>query len=199
MIREKRLISAQSGCGFVLKRGDLLKVTDPEGEQVADLFCFDLADPRDALSSGRSIDYNDTLRFTSGNKLYSFSGNVMLEITEDTCGTHDFLVTPCSRQMFEMLEPGCGYHPSCQENLAKAFAPFGIEEHRLGTTFNTFMNVPVGEGGRVGVRPPLSKPGDFIVFRAERDLIVALTACADEGTNHGRCKPIEFEIQRRET
>lgn len=195
---EKISIPAQSGRGFELRKGDLLKVIDPEGEQVADLFCFDRADPRDALSSGRSIDYNDSVRFSAGHKLFSFSGKVMLEILADTCGTHDFLVTPCSPQMFEMLEPGCGYHPSCQENLAKAFNAFGIEEYRLGTTFNAFMNVPVGEGGRISVRPPLSRAGDFILFRAERDLIVALTACADEGTNHGRCKPIEFEIHRNE-
>lgn len=193
---EKGRIAPQCGQGFELFKGDLLKVIDPEGEQVADLFCFDRAEPHDALSSGRSIDYNDTVRFSSGHKLYSFSGKVMLEILADSCGTHDFLVTPCSQQMFEMLDPGVGYHPSCQENLARAFSSFGIEESRLGTTFNTFMNVPVGEAGRISVRPPLSKPGDFVLFRAERDLFVALTACADEGTNHGRCKPIEFEIHR---
>lgn len=193
---EKGTIPAQSGRGLELRRGDRLKVIDPEGEQVADLFCFDRLDPRDALSSGRSIDYNDTVRFTAGHRLYSFSGKVMLEILEDSCGTHDFLVTPCSQQMFEMISPGCGYHPSCQENLAKAFAPFGIEEHRLGTTFNTFMNVPVGEQGRIGVIPPRSKAGDYVLFRADCDLYVGLTACADEGTNNGRCKPIQFEIHR---
>lgn len=197
MTIEKFQIPAQSGRGFELKKGDLLKVIDLEGEQVADLFCFDRANPRDSLSSGRSIDYNDTIRFTAGHRLFSFSGNVMLEIVADTCGVHDFLVTPCSQQMFEMLEPGCGYHPSCQENLRRSFGPFGIDEFCLGTTFNIFMNVPVGEAGRIAVRPPLSKAGDYIVFRAERDLIMALTACSDEGTNHGRCKPIELEIHRQ--
>ena len=196
MKTERGVIPAQSGVAFELGRGDLLKVIDPEGEQVADLFCFDRHDPRDSLSSGRSIDYNETIRFTRGHKLYSFQGKVMLEIVEDSCGTHDFLVTPCSLQMFKMLDPQCESHPSCQTNLARAFADFGLEEHHLGTTFNIFMNVPASQGGRIRVEAPLSRPGDSVVFRAQRDLILGLTACADEGTNRGRCKPILYEIHR---
>lgn len=190
----KTKISPQTGLGFEMKRGQLLKVTDPLGEQVSDLYCFSKENPTDALSSGRSIDTCDTVYFTRGHILYSQSGKAMLEILEDTCGRHDFLVTPCSQQMFEMISGKPDYHPSCLENLEKAFRKFPVSPHQIGTSFNIFMNVPIGPNGKISVQPPTSKPGDYVIFEAKMDLIVALTACSDEGTNNGSCKPIEFEI-----
>lgn len=194
-----KTLPQQSGTAFQLQRGDLLKVTDPEGKQVSDLFCVAKDNVEDALSSGRSIDYNETVYFSTGHKLYAQSGRVMFTLLKDDCGRHDFLVTPCSLQMFQMLSGKKDYHPSCQENLIKAFRDnfpeYKISESAITTTFNIFMNVPVSASGKIQVLAPLSRPGDSIVLRAEMDLIVALTACSDEGTNAGRCKSIEFKIE----
>lgn len=189
-----RAIEPQSGVAFRLAKGQHLKVIDVQGEQVSDLFCFAEGDPTDALSSGRSIDYNETIALTTGHRLYANSGRVMLTIVDDTCGRHDFLVTPCSQQMFDMVSGRKDYHPSCHENLARALERFQLPAWVIGTTFNIFMNVPVEAGGRIRVLAPLSHAGDSITFRAEMDLIVGLTACSDEGTNNGRCKPIAYEI-----
>lgn len=188
-------IAPQQGVGLELRRGATLTVIDTEGGQVADLFCFDRATLTDGLSSGRSIDYNETIALSSGHALYANSGSVLLSILEDTCGRHDFLVTPCSLQMFQMLSASDAYHPSCLENLARAFEPYGIAADRITTTFNIFMNVPVAPDGKIRVLPPTSKAGDLIRFRAETDVVVGLTACSDELSNGGRCKAIEFEIR----
>ena len=192
----RHTIAPQSGTAFELRRHDSLWVYDSLGSQVADLFCFAHDDKRDALSSGRSIDYNETIAFSIGHHLYAQSGRPMLRICEDTCGTHDFLVTPCSLQMFQMMARNDAYHPSCLENLVLALAPYGIAAHQIGTTFNVFMNVPVEPGGRIQVLPPRSAAGAFVRFEAEIDLIVGLTACSDEGSNGGVCKPIEYELGR---
>ncbi len=191
---KRQTIQAQTGIGFQLKKGQLLKVIDPLGEQVSDLFCYSQLEPWDALSSGRTIDTCDTILFTRGHTLYSQSGKAMLEILEDTCGRHDFLVTPCSQQMFEMISGKPDYHPSCFENLKKAFQSFEVNPDQISTSFNIFMNVPIQADGKISVQAPLSKAGDFVIFQAKMDLIVGLTACSDEGTNNGSCKPIEFEI-----
>lgn len=187
-------LAPQTGVAFGVLRGQEIRVMDPEGQQVADLFCVDAQNRADALSSGRSIDYNETVYFTTGHMLFAHSGNPMLEIIADSCGIHDFLVTPCSLQMFRMLDPKCEYHPSCEENLIRAFAPFAISPMVITTTFNIFMNVPIRAQGKITVETPGSKAGDFVRFKAKRDLIIGLTACSDEGSNAGRCKPIEFEI-----
>jgi uncharacterized protein YcgI (DUF1989 family) len=118
----------------------------------------------------------------------------MFTIVRDDVRRHDFLLTPCSQEMFEILYRHRGHHPSCFENLARAFAPFSIGPERISTTFNIFMRVDVSADGSVAVRPPLSKPGDLIELRAEMDLICGLTACSAEGSNNGTFKAIDWEV-----
>lgn len=187
-------IPPQSGDGFVLRRGESLQVTDVKGRQVADCYFLSFDDPREALSSGRSLDYNDTLRLTKGHALYSNRSTVMAEITEDTCGRHDFLMPPCSLRMFQLVAGDEAYHPSCHENLARAIAPFGLGADCISTAFNLFMNVEVSVDGRLSINPPRSKAGDYVVLSARMDLIVGLTACSHEESNAGAFKPIRYEI-----
>lgn len=187
-------IQPRSGAGFTLRKGQTLKITDPEGLQVADFYCFAAGDPREALSAGRSIDYNDTLRLTSGHSLYSNRSAVMAVIGEDTCGRHDLLMPPCSLRMFQLVAGNEAYYPSCHENLAKAFAPFGLGPDRISTTFNVFMNVEIRPDGELSILPPRSKAGDFLVLEARMDLIVGLTACSHAESSAGAFKPIRYEI-----
>ncbi len=187
-------IAPQSGQAFEIRRGEVLRVVDPLGEQVADLFAFKANDSSCALSSGRSIDYASKIYLTTGDVLYANDSQRMFTIIADTVGRHDFLLTPCSQEMFEILYQHKGHHPSCFENLYSAFAPFGIEPAQISTTFNIFMNVSVGVDGLVAVKTPLSKAGGSIELRAEMDLICALTACSAEQSNNGSFKPIDYEI-----
>lgn len=189
-------IAPQSGSAFSLSKGDVLRVTDPYGQQVSDLFAFAQDDPDCALSSGRSIDYAGKVYLTSGDVLYANDSRRMFTIVADTVGRHDFLLTPCSQEMFEILYRCSGHHPSCFENLCIAFAPYGIAPSRISTTFNIFMNVTVAADGVVAVLPPRSKAGDYIELRAEMSLVCALTACSAEQSNNGTFKPIDYRIVR---
>ena len=129
-------LAPQTGTGFLLRAGDLLTVTDPEGGQVSDLFCFAADDHDEKLSSGRTIDYANTIFLTTVDVLYSNRSAPMLTVVEDTCGRHDFLLTPCSQDTFDLLYPEFegAYHPSCLENLTKGLAPFGVRPDDIGTT-----------------------------------------------------------------
>jgi uncharacterized protein YcgI (DUF1989 family) len=188
-------IERQSGASVVLPQGSTLRIIDPFGEQVADLYAVAADDPTHVLSSGRTLDYAEKIWLTEGDLLYSNRSVPMLRITRDLVGRHDFLLAPCSQETFDLLYPEwTGYHPSCYENLCKALTPHGVSPSHIGTTFNTFMNVVVTEEGRLDIRPPLSKPGDFVELRAEIDLIVGLTACSAEMSNNGTLKPMDFEV-----
>jgi uncharacterized protein len=195
-------LEPQTGVGFGLKKGQTLRIIDPEGEQVSDLMAFACvgpgrADASEWLSSGRTIDYNNTIYQTTGHVLYSNRSNPMFTILEDRVGRHDFLLTPCSPETFEMLyEDHEGYHPSCFENLTKNLAPFGVGGDDIPTTFNAFMNVEVSPSGEITIGPPLSKPGDFLDLRAEMDLVVGVTACSAEKSNNHAFKPIDLEVFR---
>lgn len=188
-------IEPRSGVAFALKAGQELTVIDPKGGQVADLLAISSADIREKISSGRTLDYAETIYLTTGHKLYSNRSTVMLEIVADTVGRHDFLLTPCSEATFRLCYDNEPPHQGCHGNLAHALAPYGVAEDEIPVAFNCFMNVPVdGATGRFSVQPPLSKAGDHVRFRAEMDLIIGLTACSAPASNGGSFKPIHFRI-----
>ena len=189
-------LEPQTGMGLRLERGQVLRVIDAEGEQVSDVVAFASEDISERLSSGRSIDYNNTVYLTTGHVLYSNRSNPMFTILEDRVGKHDFLLTPCSPETFEILYEGHeGYHPSCFENLTKSLERFGIADDDIPTTINAFMNVDILPSGELRIGPPLSKPGDFVDLRAEMNLVVGVTACSAEKSNNHSFKPIDLEVR----
>lgn len=188
-------IPPRSGTAFELAKGASLTVIDPEGSQVSDLLAYNAQDVREAISNGRTFDYEETLHLSIGNRLWSNRSNPMLSIVEDTVRRHDFLLTPCSTATFEHFYPEKPVHRGCFGNLAEALEPYGIGPDDIPTAFNVFMNVPVdGESGLIAVKPPVSKAGDRIVLRAEMDLIIGLTACSAYDSNGGSFKPIDYEL-----
>ncbi|GAC1650012.1 MAG: urea carboxylase-associated family protein [Gemmatimonadaceae bacterium] len=192
-VRQFRL-APQTGAALVVERGHLLKLIDPDGEQVADLTAFAREDRAEWLSSGRTIDYANTIYLTTGHRLYSNRSRPMWTVIEDTVGRHDFLLTPCSAETFRIIYQSTDYHPSCFENLARHLAPYGIGPDGIPTTFNVFMNVDVLPSGELRILPPRSRPNDYLLLRAEMDLIVGVTACSAELSNNGRFKPIDVEV-----
>lgn len=188
-------IPPRSGTAFTLDRGRFLVVTDPEGEQVADLLAFRRDDLDEVISSGRTLDYASRIYLTTGDPIYSNRSNVLLRIVADTVGRHDFLLTPCSADTFRIIYGDADPHRGCFGNLAAALAPFGIPPDRIPTAFNVFMNVTVdGQTGALKVEPPLSRAGDRIVFEAMEDLVIGLTACSALQSNNHAFKPIRYEI-----
>jgi uncharacterized protein len=193
VLRELHL-APQTGAGLVIARGQQLEIIDPQGEQVSDLVSFARVEPGEWLSSGRTIDYANTIYLTTGHTLYSNRSRPMWTIVEDTVGRHDFLLTPCSPETFTILYKTTGHHPSCFENLSRGLAPFGIAPDAIPTSFNVFMNVDVLPSGELRILPPRSRPGGRIVLRAEMDMIVGVTACSAELSNNGRFKPIDVRV-----
>ena len=189
------VISPRSGTALTLAAGERLTLVDLQGEQVADLLCYNQHDVGEVLSSGRTLDYAETIFLTTGHPLYSNRSRVMFTIAEDEVGRHDFLLTPCSRDTFRIIYGDTDPHRGCFGNLAAALAPYGIGEDAIPTTFNVFMNVAVdGDTGAIRVLPPLSRAGQKIVLEAKMDLIVGLTACSALQSNNGAFKPIGYRV-----
>ncbi len=191
-----QVIPPRSGASLKLAKGQVLTVIDPEGEQVSDLIAYNAHDTEEYISSGRSIDYASRIFLTTGDILYSNRSNPMLTIVRDEVGRHDFSLTPCSKEMFRIIYKDEQPHHGCQGNLEHAMAPYGVCADRIPIAFNIFMNVDVNSRtGEIKVLPPLSRPGDSASFRAEMDLIVALTACSAGQSNNFRYKPIHYRVE----
>ncbi|MBA3649389.1 MAG: urea carboxylase-associated family protein [Chitinophagales bacterium] len=191
------VIPPRTGTAFILNKGDHLTITDIYGEQVSDFICFGLHDKKEYLSSGRTIDYAETIFLTKGNHFYSNRSNIMFDLVEDTVGRHDFLLTPCSADTFRIIYGHKNPHRGCFGNLAEALKEYDIKPDDIPVCFNIFMNVTVNEDtGKVGVLPPKSKSGDHIVIKAHMDLIVGITACSAEMSNNYSFKPIGYKIDQ---
>src|SRR5205809_1121431 len=144
-----QILKPQTGTAFEFRKGQSLRVVDLEGEQVADFVAFARDDKSEWLSSGRSIDYANSIYLTTGHILYSNRSRPMMTIVADDVGRHDFLLTPCSPETFQIIYREKNYHPSCLENLSKALADFDIARDSIPTAFNIFMNVEVAPDGKL--------------------------------------------------
>jgi len=194
-MENQTIIPPRSGVSFILEKGQRLTVTDIQGEQVSDFICYNLHDKAEYISSGRTMDYAETIFLTRGHSLYSNRSNIMIEIIEDTVGRHDFLLTPCSAETFRIIYGHKDPHRGCHGNLCAALKEYGITGDNIPTTFNLFMNVSVdGDTGKIAVLPPKSRGGDYITLKAEMDLVVGLTACSAEMSNNYSFKPIGYRV-----
>lgn len=190
------IIPPRSGTAFILKKGEQLTVTDIQGEQVSDFICFNLHDTKEYLSSGRTIDYAETIFLTKGHAFYSNRSNIMFHIIEDTVGRHDFLLTPCSADTFRIIYGDAHPHRGCFGNLCEALQPYAIEPDAIPVCFNIFMHVTVDStSGRIGVLPPQSRADDYIVIEATMDLVVGMTACSAAMSNNHSFKPIGYAVK----
>ncbi len=194
----KRLrIDPQSGAAFILKQGQIIRIIDVEGEQVADLFCFAKDDADECLSSGHTTDYNGKLFLSTGDTLYSNHSNKMLTIITDQVGRHIMLYAPCSQEMFEKSYAVTEAHPNCLDNLAVNLKNYGIQASRITTPFNIFMNIEITPEGEITINSPKSKAGNYIELRAEMDMVVGVTACSAGACNNFAWTPIDVEIYSR--
>lgn len=187
-------ISAQTGVGFMVKTGEIIRVIDVEGGQVSDLVCFAQKEPKEHFSSGRTVDYNNKLFYSMGDVLYSNHSQPMLTIVKDEVGGHTCLYAPCSQEMFEKTYGITEQHPNCLDNLNHGLAGYGLNAEAIAAPFNIFMNVAISESGELRVLPARSQAGATVELRAEMDLIVAMTACSAGLCNNFNCTGIDVEI-----
>lgn len=185
-------IAGGTGAGAYLKAGQFLRVTDVEGGQICDLMAY-TPDGADRLSNGRTLDYNSKLVLSTGDSLWSDRSEKLLTIISDDVGRHDFLYAACSVEMYQIEYGHDGHHANCTDNLTHALESFGLRPGLLPTPFNIFQNVTIEEG-RLILSPPASKPGDAIVFQAQKDIVVALSACPAPTANGGNITSIGFEV-----
>ena len=191
-------LAPQTGTAVVLTPGDRLTLLDPLGEQVSDLFLVSADDPAEVFSSGRTTDFGNTIYVSTGSALWSNRSRVLAEVVDDTVGTHDLTLTPCSQATFDVLYPDLGgdLHPSCFANLVEALRPHGLDPDRIGETLNVFMDVWTDAVGDLHIDPPPTRPGDRFTIEARVPVVAGVTACSAEKSNNGRCTPIDLRVER---
>ncbi|MGA8760803.1 MAG: urea carboxylase-associated family protein [Stellaceae bacterium] len=173
-------IPARRGKAAHLRRGQVVKVINTAGQQVVDTWAFIAADLHEFMSMEHSRPALGHIIPAVGDVLVTNKRRPILTLVEDISGgIHDTLFAACDRWRYELL--GCaGYHDNCTDNLAAGLAELGLIPPEIPAPLNLFMNIPVVDGNRVEVRPPVSTPGSHVSLRAEIDCIVAFSACPQD-------------------
>jgi uncharacterized protein YcgI (DUF1989 family) len=144
-------------------------------------------------------------RLLTGHKLLSNIFNPMMTVVADTqvpSGVHDFFQGRCASWIYERR--GFGPHKGCFELFVDALKDWGFEQmYDIPPNINIFMNVPVDPTtGLFCIEEPVTRPGDYIEFRAEIDCVCALVACPDNilskcnGTPPHSAKPLQVQIYK---
>ncbi|MCX7311832.1 MAG: urea carboxylase-associated family protein [Alphaproteobacteria bacterium] len=184
---------------FEIEQGQRFKMTQPEGEQVADLISFNRDDPRELLSMHGSRAVNLNWKLTKPHVLYSNRTREMWRIDEDLTGENYCGGGYCSEHLNMMRygEKGKGA-PTCQQNLEQAVRGYGMDRwnFNVDACFNVFMTVAYDADGKWEIREAKGKVGDYITMTALMPQIVAISNCPIlfNACNNFKLKPLTLEI-----
>ena len=175
-------IPARHGKAVKLKTGQAVKLINTHGSQVVDFWAWKHGDLCEFMSMEATRVWNQRLNPNVGDTLVTNFRNPILTLVEDTSpGIHDSFMAACDRQRYERLGV-TEYHRNCFDNMIEAVRELGYEvPHPTLASLNIFMNIAVMPDGRnLDTRPTVTKPGDYVVFYAEMDCIVAFSACPQD-------------------
>ncbi|MBD9398392.1 MULTISPECIES: urea amidolyase associated protein UAAP1 [unclassified Pseudomonas] len=168
---------------FVLKRGQLLRVTDIEGGANVSLLLFNALEKSERLNLPDTLKGQHTAKLTAGHCLYSDMGKVLAAITADTCGWHDSFGGVLNAE--EVAEKyGQGRYQELRndffrngtDNLLVEMGKWNLNLQDLLMNLNLFSRVDVDANGTFQFQPGNSQAGDYVELYAPMDTLVVLTA-----------------------
>ena len=186
-------INACCGECIAASAGQRITVVDIEGGQAVDFFAESAKNPNEFLSTGVTIDCNESLRLKVGDSIYSNLYRPMFQILYDEVGEHDLLHPCCRPEMYDFFYHNGEGHPNCLENINRSLG----EARPIIHPVNLFMYSKISEDGALSVERPLSRAGNKIVLRAEMDVHLGIAACSvsESNCNSGRCTPVKVIVE----
>ncbi|MEM9240233.1 MAG: DUF1989 domain-containing protein [Pseudomonadota bacterium] len=170
------MVPARAPWSGVVRAGDVLVITDLEGQQAVDFLCYDANAPEDRYSATNTVKVQGNVYVGLGTVLYADSGAALMTVIEDTVGRHDTIYGCCSNPN-NHLRYGVATTESCYTNFEAELARHGMGREAIVPNVNWFMSVPVLEDGGAGVAEAALAPGSHVALRAERDVLAVLSNC----------------------
>ncbi|MEM7731782.1 MAG: DUF1989 domain-containing protein [Pseudomonadota bacterium] len=201
---------------FHVKAGQFFRISSIEGPQVGDLNLWNAHDLGERFYSGKARALHGT-HLTLGERMWSSFPHLrpMATITEDTLGwygfdefggsVHDVIGTRCDPYTGNLLA-GSQYHHCCHSNLTRALAEeTGMSLQEAEPHVHDVLNVFMCTGftrdtGQYFMKASPVRPGDYLEFFAEIDLLGALSACpggdcsSEHSSDTAACYPLLVEV-----
>ena len=210
------IVPPRDAATFKVPAGYGFRIVSIEGPQVGDLNLWNSADLSERFFSGKTRQLHAT-HITRGDRLWSNLPGLrsMATVTHDTLewygwdadggGVHDVIGTRCDPYTNQLLK-GIDYHYCCHSNLTRALAkelgePASVVESHVHDVLNVFMCTGfTHDTHQYFMKASPVRPGDFIEFIADIDLLGALSSCpgGNCGSSHSDdstpCHPLKVEI-----
>jgi len=173
-------IPARRGKAVLVEKGRAIRIVNTHGDQVVDTWAFRAGHLIEFMSMEHTRATLLKLRPEVGDALITNKRRAILTLEEDSSpGVHDTLIAACDNERYGLL--GCTeYHDNCTDNLAAAMRELGLTPPETPSPLNLFMNIPWTADGGLSFEEPRTRPGDYVLLRAEMDCVVAMSACPQD-------------------
>jgi len=165
---------------YEIKKGQYFRIVDLYGNQAVDTLFYNARDYSDRYSAQDTIQQQRNIYLTTGTRLMSTGGTVLLTIVADTCGRHDTLGGACANEsnMVRYAIEKRHMH-ACRSSFLKAVIDWdhGMSKRDITSNINFFMNVPVTPEGKLTFEDGISEPGKYVEMRAETDVLALISNC----------------------
>jgi uncharacterized protein len=210
------LVPPRDASCFTVPAGHFFRIVSVEGAQVGDLNLWARDNLNERFYSGKTRALHGT-HITTGQRMWTSFPYLrpIATITHDTLAwygkdefggsVHDVIGTRCDPYTHHLLAGG-QYHHCCHSNLTRALAnhlgvPVAEAEPHVHDVLNVFMCTGfTRDTGQYFMKASPVRPGDYLEFYAEIDLLGALSACpggdcsAEHSSDAAACYPLLVEI-----
>ncbi|EWH09055.1 urea carboxylase-associated protein 1 [Catenovulum agarivorans DS-2] len=182
----------------VVKKGQIIRILDLEGNQAADTLFYNANDVSERYSATDTIREQGNLYLTTGSVLMSDECNPMLKIVADTCGRHDTVGGACATESNTVryaLEKKCMH--ACRDSWLLAIAEneeLGLSKKDITHNINFFMNVPVTADGKLTFADGISGAGKYVELEALMDVVVLISNCPQLNNPCNAYNPTPIEV-----
>ncbi len=184
---------------YTVKAGDYIQVIDVEGRECSDFQCFDMAKLDQGIE--RCLDATTTRTLMANAypqpglhaKFYDQDMSAMVEVIRDTCGRHDTFGLACTAKYYD--DAGYPGHVNCSDNFNHALAAHSIAPRPGWMAMNFFFNTGYDDHNQLFSDEPWSRPGDYVLMRALKDLVCVSSACPDDIDPANGWNPTDIHVR----
>jgi len=172
------VIPARLPWSRIVRKGQVLRIVDLEGQQAVDTLFYAAADFSERYCAQSTLAAQGSAYVGVGTRILSNRGRLMATMLADSVGEHDTSAGACS---CEANTVRFGHHTrymhACRENFLVELAKYGMTKRDIVSNINFFMNVPILPDGELAIVDGASKPGDLVELRAEMDVLCVISNC----------------------
>ncbi|WP_374372083.1 DUF1989 domain-containing protein [Dongia sp.] len=192
-------VDRRTALSYEVKEGQYIQIIDVAGRQCSDFVAFDARQLQ--LGRERGIDMTTTRTMLGAiypgpglaSKFFDIDMQALTEVVRDTCGRHDTFGLACTARFYE--DAGYPGHPSCSENFNNVLEGFGLDRRRGWQAVNLFYNTGIAASNAIFLDDPWSRPGDYVLMKALKDLVCGSSACPDDIDATNAWNPTDIHVR----